>query len=142
MKRIFVDANILVDFFDKYAEEHNVSVMVMNLLLNQYQILVTPTSFAITYYLALKNMVEKNKATYHIKAVFSAFNFVKEDQDTMNKVFKSKFNDLEDALQYFAAEDAKADCIITKNTHDFHRARIPVMHPLVFLEDHYSKKGN
>ena len=141
MKKIFVDANILVDFFDKNAEEHHISVLVMNLLLNEYKVLVTPTSFAITYYLALKNMVERGKANYHIKAVFSAFSFVKEDQGVMNKVLKSKFDDLEDALQYFAAEDAGADCIVTKNFHDFYLARIPVMHPMVFLEDHYFRKG-
>jgi predicted nucleic acid-binding protein len=142
MKRIFVDANILVDFFDRNAEEHNISTLMMNILLNEYKVLVTPTSFAITYYLASKNRIEKDKANYHIKAVFSVFNFIKEDQSIMNKVFKSKFNDLEDALQYFAAEEAGADCIVTKNVHDFYPARIPVMHPLVFLEDHYLRKGN
>jgi predicted nucleic acid-binding protein len=142
MKKIFIDASILVDFFDRDAGEHSIARMLINILLNEYTPLVSPTSLAITYYIASKSFVEKSKINGHIIAVFSAFRFTKEDQGIMNKVFKSRFKDMEDALQYFSAEDAGVDCIVTKNVHDFFPAKIPVMHPIVFLEEHYLRKGN
>jgi len=142
MKKIFIDANILVDFFDRDATEHQISTLLLNVLLNEYKILVSPTSFAITSYLFPKTRVEKNKANSRLVAVFSAFTFTREDHNTMKRVFKSKFKDLEDALQYFSAEDAAADCIVTKNTWHFYHSKIPVLHPLVFLEEHYNSKGN
>jgi len=39
----------------------------------------------------------------------------------------SKFEDIEDAIQYYTAVNSKADIIITRNGKDFVNSRIPVM---------------
>lgn len=51
----------------------------------------------------------------------------------MKQVWNSRFNDLEDALQFYAAMSAGIDIIITKNTFDFVNKDIPVLHPFEFV---------
>jgi hypothetical protein len=48
---------------------------------------------------------------------------------------KSKFTDLEDALQDHSAADSKVDMIITKNFFDFEQSEIPVYHPIRYISE-------
>jgi len=50
--------------------------------------------------------------------LFLEFSFTREDHLIMDKEKESKFRDVEDALQYYSAEDSKVDIIITKNFFD------------------------
>lgn len=45
----------------------------------------------------------------------------------------SETQDYEDAVQIQTAIALQADCIVTRNTHDFSRAKIPVHTPVQFL---------
>ena len=47
--------------------------------------------------------------------------------------FAAANNDLEDALQYYSAEDAGVNIIITNNYFDFEHSIIPVYHPLQYI---------
>ena len=68
-------------------------------------------------------------------ALFSNFVFTREDAVIMDKVKKSSFTDLEDALQYFSAIDSGVDLVITKNHFDFSKSAIPVYHPLQYIAE-------
>lgn len=54
--------------------------------------------------------------------------------EALDNALLSQANDFEDALQYFSALSAEADCIITRNVKDFPFATIPVMLPTEFLD--------
>ena len=47
--------------------------------------------------------------------------------------------DFEDAIQYFCAAAANADCIVTRNTSDFTRDTPPAMTPEEFLDRCFSQ---
>ena len=66
---------------------------------------------------------------------FSQFHFTREDGSTIDKVKRSKFRDLEDALQYYSSEDSKIDIIITNNYFDFQNSKIPVYHLLQYINE-------
>lgn len=66
---------------------------------------------------------------------FSSFTFTREDNVVMEKVIKSHFTDLEDALQYYSAEDCGVNIIITKIFFDFKNSLIPVYHPLQYINE-------
>lgn len=67
--------------------------------------------------------------------MFLEFSFTREDHVIMNKVKESKFRDLEDALQYYSAEDSKVDIMITKNFFDFEHSIIPAYHPEQYINE-------
>ena len=136
---IFLDANILVDVLDKSGYESKVSIEVLRILrLSKKPILVSPTTFAIVSYIFVKRNKTKVNVNEMLKNFFKPFYFTTEYQEVMNNVLSSGFDDLEDALQFYSAIDAKAKMIITKNKKDFPNTKnIVVMHPKEFIELYY-----
>ena len=51
----------------------------------------------------------------------------------MDRAISLKANDFEDALQYFSAVQAGADCLITRNIKDFGFAKMEVLDSSAFL---------
>ena len=49
------------------------------------------------------------------------------------KAIQIEAKDFEDALQYFSAEHANADVIVTQNISDYYFAKIPIRTPSEFL---------
>lgn len=52
----------------------------------------------------------------------------------------SDFEDLEDAIHYYAAIKANIEGIITQNKKDFKTAQIPVLTPDEFLQSSYIQR--
>ena len=59
---------------------------------------------------------------------------------TIELALNSEFNDFEDAIQYFAALDAKASCLITRNKKDYKEKQIPILLPKEYISLHKQKK--
>ena len=135
-QKIFLDANVLIDLINGTNAMNNASVILFNKLsLGNNFFYSSPTSFAITYYFISKNLKNKNLVNEIALGFFSEFIFTREDSVIMEKVKKSDFPDLEDALQYFSAMDSGVDVIITKNHFDFSKSAIPVYHPLQYINE-------
>ena len=135
-KKIFFDANILVDLIYEKNEINKPMIYLFNKLCNNKDHLYcSPTSFAITYYFLSKTIRERNVLNDKSIRFFSQFHFTREDGSTIDKVKRSKFRDLEDALQYYSAEDSKIDIIITNNYFDFQNSKIPVYHLLQYINE-------
>lgn len=138
--KIFLDANIIVDFLDKPNYDQELATEVIRLIrLSKKPIFISPTTFAITWYIFSK----RNKGSKNVKGVlvnfFSYFSFNTEDAAVMKKVMASGFADLEDALQYFSAVQSGVQLIITKNKKDFIQTNgVRVIHPAEFIELHYN----
>ena len=138
--KIFLDANIIVDLLDKPSFDHDLAKEVVRIIrLSKKPVYISPTTFAITYYLFSK----RNKGNKNVRNIlinfFKYFSFTTEDADVMKKVLASNFVDLEDALQYFSAKQQGLQLIITKNKKDFIQSDdITVIHPTEFIELHYN----
>lgn len=51
------------------------------------------------------------------------------DKQILDQAIDSRFKDLEDAIQYFSAVRARADCIVTRDADAFPRSDLPVLTP-------------
>ena len=134
MKKVFFDANIIIDLLNTKNENHlNVAFIFRELLRNKCSLYISPTTFAISYYFLGKALKDTKKLNYTIAKFFSDFNFTREDNIIMGKVFQSDFIDLEDALQYYSAFDAGVDAIITYDYYGFVNTSVPVYHPIQYI---------
>ena len=125
--RVFLDVNVLFDVVNTKAKQHQSCVFLLNTLLTKGIIIyVSPTGFAINFYLITKLLRNKNAARIALLKMYGSLRFSREDYIIMDKVMKSDFEDLEDAIQYFSAQDAGVDCIITNNIADFPKKGIPI----------------
>lgn len=133
-KKIFFDANILVEFIYSTNELNEEVKFLFRQLKEKNELLYcSPTTFSITYYFLSKQIKNNVKLNRTANELFSEFKFTREDDLIMRKVKDSKFRDLEDALQYYSAEDSKMDLIITKDFFDFEHSQIPVYHPIDYI---------
>ena len=90
MKKILLDANVIFDFINESCEGHDTARDVMAIIRNSFkQPYTTCTSFAIIYYLFGKKIKSHVRLNNIIKGIFLEFQFVKEDDSVMKKVWNS-----------------------------------------------------
>ena len=136
---IFLDVNVIVDILDSAGYDNKLAKEVLRILrLAKRSIYVSPTTFAISFYIFSK----RNKSRVNTKKIliefFKHFKFTTENQEVMSQVFNSNFDDLEVALQFFSAKLSEVKVIITKNKKDFiDTPGIQVYHPEEFIRLYY-----
>lgn len=134
MKKIFLDANIVIDLLDSAARDHAIAADCVRIIRKHFgKPVVSPITFVITNFILGKFV--KNKALHkkQMQLVFDEFDITPLQPTFITKVFSTHFTDLEDGLQHQCALHAKARVILTKDISDFLDSRIPVVHPQDFV---------
>lgn len=120
MKKLFLDANVVVDFVDSSSKFHIVTVELIRALRKQdVKLFISPSTFVIVNHLLYKYIRNRDIANQRMNFLSQLFQYSSEDQLVMDEVAKSDFSDLEDAVQYFSAKTIKPDFIVTHNNKDF-----------------------
>jgi len=130
MKNIFLDTNVLIDFFAdhkpssieaarlfnySFKKEINIYISAVSYN-NMYNILRQSCSHAET----IKILTELNEWT----------DIIDVSKDIIKKSLKSDFKDFEDAIQYNCAKSlSKIDFIVTRDTKDFKPGTLPILSP-------------
>ncbi|MDP1727753.1 MAG: PIN domain-containing protein [Bacteroidota bacterium] len=137
MQRIFIDANIIIDWLNSDSKENELCTQCISTIISLYnRPYVSPTTVAIVFYMVGKFYKDKKHIKKVLLKAFSYFMISIEDQSIVEAAFESKFIDIEDGIQYFSAMRMKADAIITFNRKDFIDVKIPILHPSEFLQLH------
>jgi predicted nucleic acid-binding protein len=64
------------------------------------------------------------------------FTAVPLDEQILNQAMDAKFSDFEDAIQYFSARRADAECLLTRNVDHFPASGLRALSPEEFLAAH------
>jgi len=130
---LFLDTNVLIDLIDKREPFYNDIAVIASLAENKkLKLAASSLSFVNTVYVISRN-IEENLVLDALKKFRIICEVSTIDEITIDKSLISKFNDFEDAVQYFSALHHKCDFIITRNKKDFKNSEIPVMTPTEFL---------
>ncbi len=137
MKTVFIDTDILLDFyfgrkpFGDYAEQ--VLVLCENKKLEAF----ISIQSIITCYYFLRKEIGKVKAVEHLQQLLQIVSIIETDKQDILIAFNSNFHELEEALLHGAATKVDyTDAIITRNTKDFKNAVVPVMNAGEFMKRH------
>ncbi|MBS1933968.1 MAG: PIN domain-containing protein [Bacteroidetes bacterium] len=134
MKKIFLDANVVIDYLDSSSKDHFVAKDCLQIIRKHFgKPVVSPITFVITDFILGKFIKNKEWHKKQMQLVFSAFEMTDLKAGYMDAVFKTHFVDLEDGLQHRCALQAKAFVIITKNLKDYFDSEIPAVHPDDFV---------
>ena len=133
MTRLFLDTNIVMDLLGKRDPFCNDAACLFTIAYQKrVQLIVAPITFTTSSYL-----LSKNKSSQEVRAELAKFRQLVRvatvDERSIDDALASRFEDFEDAVQYYAAIKAKADVIITRNGRDFASSKIPVMTAAEFL---------
>ncbi len=131
------DTNVVLDVLAERHPFYEDSVRAWSLVeTGQAEGCVSAITVPNLYYV-LRREGGRQAAQSGVRFVLRVFNVVPCDERLMRDALESDFPDFEDAVQYFSALRARADCIVTRNAGHFGKSRIPVLSPGKFL-DRYS----
>ena len=126
MKKLFLDTNIVVDLLDRREPFCHDAVKLFTMAYNKkVQLIVSPMTYATASFLlhrhgseGVRNLLSNFRQLSHVATT---------NERIIDDSLASRFNDFEDAMQYYTALKAKADVIITRNGKDFTHSKLPVM---------------
>ena len=134
MKKVFLDTNIVADLFLKREPFCKNSLKLFTLGFHKkITLYVSSLSYATLAYLVRK--MKKEERVLLFEKLRNITETTTVDRLTVDKALISDFSDLEDALQYYSAVNAKVDVVLTRNKKDFVEANVPVMTPDEFFKN-------
>jgi len=133
LKTVLCDINFILDIFLKrkpfYFSAARLFKKIEDKEVKGYLCVL---SFPTLFYLLSKEL-SKEKALKTLEKIRIVFSVAAVDQKVIDLSLTADFQDFEDAIQYYSAIQAKADCIITRNKSDYLDKKIPALTPEEFL---------
>ncbi len=133
---LFIDTDVILDIVLDRKEFYNDSATIFQKFENREVLLYTSTSIIINAQYVGQKKVSKEKCKYVINYLLNYFIILNADISIIKRAYQSKFNDMEDAIQYYTAtKDDMIDFFITRNVKDFKLGGniLPVLTPTQFL---------
>lgn len=133
--RIFIDTNVMIDLLAHREPFYLAAKKIFSLVdMGKYTAVVAPISFSTASYL-LGRKLNYEDLVQVLRQFSSIVEIATIDEFTVRKSLSvfSRFKDIEDAMQHYAAVNSQCDLIITRNIKDFLVSDIPVYSPDDFL---------
>ncbi len=135
---VFLDTNVLLDVLTERKGFYRDSFRVWTLAeQGKIRAMVSVISFSNIYYIAQK-VAGRRTADRLLRMVRDTFAPVAFDEQILNQAIDAELRDFEDAIQFFTAQRAGADTIVTRNPRHFPTGDIPVQTPAEFLAAHFA----
>lgn len=139
MRKIFVDANILISVLNKEYPLFSYSSRVLNLADHyRYKVFTSPLCLGIAFYFAEKK--NRQTARQKLSLLVDHLSITTIDETVVRQVKNNmSIHDFEDGIEYYSALRSRCDCIITQDLGDFYFSEIPVMDAELFISRYFSK---
>ena len=133
MIKTFIDTNIFLDILCKREKFVDDALSIFDMAVdNQIELQISDLSIANIKYITRKE-IPVDKFYDLIQTFRPIFTIVPLGTDVIDKALDLRANDFEDALQYFSAVQAYADCLVTRNIKDYGFAKMEVLDSQTFL---------
>jgi predicted nucleic acid-binding protein len=134
MKRLFLDTNIVIDLLAMRAEHYQPAAQLFTLAdKKRVALYVSALTMANAAYSLLRytSPQEIKTALRRLQLIVKVLPL---DEKVLNWALNDqRFQDFEDALQYFTALEAGVEMIISRNAKDFSASELPVMNAAEYL---------
>ena len=135
MDKLFLDANVVVDFLCERSDFYLPAARLMVKSYNkEVELCCSTLTLATASYFMERSKVSQADIFHKISDMISICEVADVDRGVVEQALSSGFTDFEDALQYFSAKKWDADIIITRNKKDFANSQLPIYEPMEYLE--------
>ncbi len=128
MDRVFLDTNIVIDFFAarKPFSEHAMDLFQMANN-DQIEMYISAITVNNAYYV-LKRFSSHNRAVKTMDWLMKWVKVVPVTDSIIRNAISSGFKDFEDAIQYYSALEVKElKSFVTRNIKDFKKTKMPIL---------------
>ena len=133
MKTVLCDINVILDIFLKREPFYGPAARIFTLIeTKQLKGYLCANSFPTLFYLLAKEL-RRDKAMRMLEKIRIVFRVAPVEEKIIDLSLASDFRDFEDAVQYYAAAQVNAECLITRNKDDYPSGRLAIMTPEEFL---------
>jgi len=135
MKRVLLDSDVILDyFFDRKPFSDDSAIIFTLCEQKKINAFITPVIISNVYYI-IRKITSRKKAKQNISLLLSITNVLMIDKSIILRALNSDFNDFEDALQNYAAENNKTiSAIITRNIKDYKNSNIAILTPEAYVK--------
>ena len=127
--RVLFDTNVILDLLlDREPFSEHAAYLFSKVESSEITGLVCATTVTTIHYLMAKALGAK-EATRHLETLMSLFEISPVNRAVLEKALSADFPDFEDAVLYASALQGGADCIVTRDSTGFKKARIPIHTP-------------
>ncbi len=130
MKRLFLDTNVIIDFLADRKPHADAAGRLFTLVLeNKLKIYCAAISYHNIYYLIRQTLTHVSTVKL-LDELFNMTVIISVGEKIIGQSLKSDFRDFEDAIQYYCAQSVIGmEGIVTRNTKDFSKSRLPILSP-------------
>jgi len=140
--KIFIDSDIILDVLSKREPFYN-SAAILFSLIEKGRIKGYSSSiiFSNVHYV-LRKRISKDNTITSLKYLKSLLEVLPVDKRAIESALDSEFDDFEDAIQYFCAEQNGINYFITRNKIDYEKAQINILTAKEFLSMLHTLNAN
>ncbi|MBI4352900.1 MAG: PIN domain-containing protein [Candidatus Omnitrophica bacterium] len=136
MKKIFIDADVLLDVLTGREPHHTHAASLMTLAeTGRVWGYTSPLIFANLHYI-LQRSKSKAESLNQLRKVRVLLRVLAITEKMVDLALSSEFEDFEDAIQYYTAVENQMDCLITRNKRDYKRSMLPVYSAEEYVKIH------
>jgi predicted nucleic acid-binding protein len=127
--KVLFDTNVILDVLLDRKPFVEISAKLVNLVENQkIEGYLCATTLTTLDYLITKAL-DRSHAKIAIQSLLTLFKVCEVNSTVLEMAINSKFNDFEDAVQYFSGECCHINALVTRNIKDYKHANLPVYLP-------------
>lgn len=132
--KVLFDTNVILDLLLNRQPFCEMSAKVIDLSATKViEGYVSASAITDIYYLAYKTIRDKNKVCSLLDRLLQIVSVAGVSETEILAAIKSDWNDFEDAVQYFAAQNIEVSYIVTRNKKDYLAGDIAVAEPQEFF---------
>jgi len=141
MMKVFIDTNVFLDYIQQRPEGWKEAEVIFFLAIHgDIELLVSDLTIANMRYITRKDIPLEQFYTV-MKGLRLYYRIVTLGGSVVDKAYQIETKDFEDALQYYAAEQAGADCVVTRNLKDFDfEFTVETLEPQDFLSKYFPEE--
>lgn len=135
MKRVFLDANVILSFYFNDAEirqQKAIDLAFQEIKQGSIEGHISPISFYQLLHFIDKQINNPKVAAQRAYAYLNVVQLTPFDPLLLSRLDIKMWPDYEDGLQYICAKSGHCDIIVTTNSEDFFASSLPVVDPLNF----------
>ena len=135
MIHIFSDTDIILDVVTGRLP-YSVEASALFTLIEEGQIRSSASSLSFSnIYYVLRKYATHQRVVSRLKELSELVEILNVDKSIIKRALQSKFKDLEDSIQYYAAlSNPEIEVLVTRNIKDYKVSELPVMTPETFLK--------
>lgn len=139
MKRIFLDTNVLIDYYDNRSGADAAESIFAAGYAKKIELYTSVLSFANFAYIAFRHRT-REQLYAHLDSLSEMVSALPIDNEQLRRAIDAKERDFEDMLQYQCAIAAGCDAIVTRNIKDFQNyCTLPLMTSEDFVKSKFMK---